>query len=272
MTEKHCSKCGQLKPETLEFFGFIKRYNHFNNVCRECIRVRDEECRRAKGIKPKNKPLDDGTKGCAKCGQLLPLSKFYLLQSGKHSVYCIDCKKEDSKRYYYRDLEINREKNRLSAIKNKDKASIRRKHKYLEYRKATDVWITKHRDRVNASIRKRRSLKENLPYNLPAGKEFEIISRFDGRCAICGRSESADRVIVLDHWIAVKSGVTNNPGTVEANLIPICHGKTGCNNSKKNHLPLEWLKSKFGAEGQIIYDKIERYLAEVNNGNYPHNI
>jgi len=270
--QKQCSKCGVFKPETVEYFTFIKRYNHFNHICRICVRQRDTDWRRRKGILPKNKPLTDNTKGCAKCGRVLPLSKFYLQANGKYAVYCADCKTTYSQAYYHKDIELSRERSRVQTIKHREKNQLRRSRNYQNYRRATIEWIKNNRDKVNTSIHKRRALKQGLPHDLPVGKQAEIISRFDGRCAICGRAESNSRIIVLDHWIAIKSDAKNNPGTVENNLVPICHGVTGCNNSKRNQMPLDWLMRKFGDEGYEIYTRIERYLARFQNGNCTNNI
>jgi hypothetical protein len=264
--QKQCKKCLEYKPLTLEYFKFNKRYNHFDHQCRVCVNQRDTDWRRTKGIVPKNKPLPDGTKGCPVCKRILPLADFYFLKSGKYSPQCSDCKAAYSKEYYHRDIETSRKRGKEQSAKHFHKNALYRKQHYPEQRKRTDEWVSKNRDRVNAGINKRRALKAMLPYDLPLGKEFEIISRFDGRCAICGRAESKGRRIVLDHWIAIKAKVVNNPGTVESNLVPICHGITGCNNSKSNQLPLNWLKKKFGDEGELIYDRIEKYLKAVRCG------
>lgn len=88
------------------------------------------------------------------------------------------------------------------------------------------------------------------------------LAYFKDRCAVCGRDLSdpfGDYTASADHWIPISSA--DCPGTIPSNIVPLCHGKNGCNNSKHNRLPIEWLVKKFGeSQASEITQRIEAYF------------
>jgi hypothetical protein len=50
--------------------------------------------------------------------------------------------------------------------------------------------------------------------------------------------------MAADHWIPLAS--PDCPGSIPTNIVPLCHGEGGCNNSKGKHNPVEWLDRRFG--------------------------
>jgi len=79
---------------------------------------------------------------------------------------------------------------------------------------------------------------------------------FNHCCAICGRQLKdlfGTHTAAADHWIALSKGGS----TTAINILPLCHGEDGCNNSKGNKDPVEWLIERFGKR------KAKKKLAEI---------
>ena len=123
-------------------------------------------------------------------------------------------------------------------------------------------WRTAHPevDRHNNQIRRTR--KHALPFFFSLNEEAFCRSYFHYACAVCGNEEGFQWTIAMDHWIPLKA--TDCPGTLAANMIPLCHGRGGCNNSKKNKDPEPWLIKRFGpSKARHILKKIHSYFATV---------
>jgi hypothetical protein len=55
-----------------------------------------------------------------------------------------------------------------------------------------------------------------------------------------------------------------NPGTVAHNILPLCHGEGGCNNSKRNKEPRQWLVEQLGQrKANAVYKRIMAYFEMV---------
>jgi hypothetical protein len=95
---------------------------------------------------------------------------------------------------------------------------------------------------------------------------------------VCGRyigNDNEHLKLAIDHWIALDDKRVNNPGTVITNLLPLCHGKGGCNNSKGNKDPEQWLHEIYSCdEAEAILGRIKAYFLfmiwahKVRNGVY----
>ena len=85
---------------------------------------------------------------------------------------------------------------------------------------------------------------------------------FEGCCAVCDRPPGLWHTLAADHWIPLSS--PDCPGTIPENIIPLCHGIDGCNNSKHAKLPLEWLTEKFGKrKAMVIFNRIGDYFSSL---------
>jgi hypothetical protein len=90
---------------------------------------------------------------------------------------------------------------------------------------------------------------------------------FGYRCAVCGEPSNFWLSIAIDHWIPVARG----GGSTVTNIIPLCHskrgapaGKKGCNNSKHDTDPVEWLERTYGKrKAKQILKQIEAYFEWV---------
>lgn len=128
---------------------------------------------------------------------------------------------------------------------------------YARYRK-------RHPDRVKVRWHNRRARKKALPDGLTPDEWVFALEYFEYRCAVCGRPAGFWHTLAQDHWIPIMSERDDNPGTVATNIIPLCHGNDGCNNSKHNHEPTEWLVSVYGKrKANRIIRRIEEYFSIV---------
>lgn len=78
---------------------------------------------------------------------------------------------------------------------------------------------------------------------------LRALEYFDYKCPICGRSFQNNMdgySVAMDHWIPVSD--PKCPGTIPTNIVPLCHGYNGCNNSKSNEEAFRFLSSRFGKE------------------------
>ncbi|MFA6270737.1 MAG: hypothetical protein WC657_06055 [Candidatus Paceibacterota bacterium] len=67
---------------------------------------------------------------------------------------------------------------------------------------------------------------------------------FEYKCVVCGEEDGMFTSLSIDHWIPISD--KRSPGHVPWNIIPLCHGLGGCNNSKRNRDPEIWLKLRVG--------------------------
>jgi hypothetical protein len=144
-------------------------------------------------------------------------------------------------------------------------------------------WQKENRERRNARERvrhvqhpekhrlrneRRRARKEGLPDTFNAKQEAFMMLYWQNACAICGNQAGFFWKIVADHWEPLTS--PDCPGTVVHNMIPLCHGQGGCNNSKHHTKPKPWLEKHFGlTKAAAILRKIDAYFALVAQ-HFPH--
>jgi predicted RNA-binding Zn-ribbon protein involved in translation (DUF1610 family) len=86
--------------------------------------------------------------------------------------------------------------------------------------------------------------KQSLPRAYTAHDWERTLNYWDHCCAVCERPRGLWHTLAQDHWIPLTS--PNCPGTVTWNILPLCHGDDGCNNSKGKKDPAVWLQSKLG--------------------------
>ena len=173
----------------------------------------------------------------------------------------------DQREYYAQNSErilayqaLYREENRDYINELAKTARQRRKVKRDHVRVvARDYRIRQHLD-VIVLMERRRARKLNLPDNWTVDDWLHALDYFDHRCAVCGKAASGSRFLAADHWIPLASDDEKNPGTVPWNMVPLCHGNRGCNNSKGATHPHEWLKKSQGVQWRTKADEIEGYL------------
>jgi hypothetical protein len=148
-----------------------------------------------------------------------------------------------------------------------------------EIRQRDNAWRAENREYVNKNVQKKRAIhherfrgynhkyraqRNGLPVTFtPIEKQF-CLQYFGFACALCGQEESFDATIAWDHWIPLSSPMC--PGTIAINMIPLCHGVQGCNNSKKDRMPQAWLTERLGKrKAAPLLKKIEAYFEVVRS-------
>jgi hypothetical protein len=123
-------------------------------------------------------------------------------------------------------------------------------------------WLRATPGKGSAYTRKYTMRKLGLPHVFSPEEESFCRAYFQYACAICGKEEGFQWRIVMDHWIPLTA--EDCPGTIATNMIPLCHGNEGCNNSKRNKDPEIWLIARFGPrKARQILARIRAYFAVV---------
>ena len=104
--------------------------------------------------------------------------------------------------------------------------------------------------------------KQQLPNTLTVDEWERALDYWDHRCAICERPRGLWHTLAQDHWIPLTHA--DCPGTVASNILPLCHGEGGCNNSKGKKEPVAWLVSRLGkTRARHKLQEIRAYFAAV---------
>ena len=246
-TMKRCSKCGELKPATSEYFRNPRR------VCKACER---ESSR-----------------------------KYYEANRDKFREYYEvnrDKMRESSRKYY----EVNRDKMREYREVNRDKILEYKREYYesnrdkilesnREYRgsnrdkvlESKREYYEANRDKFRLYSSRYRARKRDLPDTLTDVQVEQMLDYFDYKCAVCGQPQDLFIGLELDHWIPLSS--EDCTGTIATNIVPLCGGSEfvshiGCNPSKSDKDAMEWLTDKFGTrKAKQIMKRIDQYFEWV---------
>lgn len=113
------------------------------------------------------------------------------------------------------------------------------------------------------SVMRRRARKRHLPATFSATERTFMLQHFGYACVACGNQEGLfGFTLADDHWIPLASPAC--PGTVATNMVPLCHGIGGCNNSKSDTDPHLWLVERFGIRKAAKIEKnVHAYFALV---------
>lgn len=223
-------------------------------------------------------PNSTTLKRCTKCGELKPRDQFHKDKNRKDGLtpHCKDCCAKKAKTWYRSNKERCIEKSKvwhdanseryakshkawMDANKKRHSDSMKAWYKAnrehaVEVAKA---WRKANPDKQKAGKIRYRSRKQSLPDKFTATDWQIAIDYFGGCCAACGRPPGLWHTLAADHWIPISKGGPTTPD----NIIPLCHGQDGCNNSKHNKMPDEWLVWKFGKrKGREILKRIETFL------------
>lgn len=297
MNLKHCPWCNQDLPATSEYFATDKtRFDSFCHACKACQLKRRAELRATAAERKAYK--QSGMKRCTMCQNEFPATLEYFYQEKRRKSFCLKsiCKncqrkkskerpvsekeKERAKRYAkehrnqryenhkawrLRNLEARREAERQQ--KRRDPKRYERSKEWNE-RNPDKVSATRKQYRVKASDKLRliqqryASRKAGLPDNFTEQDWQFALDYFGGCCAVCERPQGLFHTLAMDHWVALSD--LDCPGTIPANIAPLCHGRDGCNNSKHNRNPEEWLSNKFGEkQSRVVLAKIHEFFSKT---------
>lgn len=227
------------------------------------------------------------TKRCARCANSYPWAEFVFQRHSRDGMgsWCRSCRNTHwNQRYALKAPERalkaaarKQERERLKALTPKIKkprnaekhrkanATYRQRHpeKIRETeRKARPKYLDKHPELRRIVKSRYRARKQNLPDTFTVEQWAFALSYWGNCCAICSCQESFWTTFAADHWIPLSSSTC--PGTIAQNILPLCHGTNGCNNSKNDSEPHAWLLRRFGASKTAKLEKaITAYFAIV---------
>lgn len=313
---KRCSKCGEWKPATKQYFPWRSQRNKLNTHCRACVATANRE-RRARSpqhvLKMAEAAKHEGEKRCSKCGEWKPATTDYFNKNerGEYGLrsQCRVCTNaswhKNKTKYIPRMLTYRTEKrDKIKA----DAAAYREKHKRKNslpgsWRPVADNTATlRHCKRcardfpatsnyfrrdstrrdglypyckecqsaANAAWRaaapgkhmitnqRREARKLGLPATFTYADWERCLEYWSHSCAICGRPRGLWHTLSQDHWIPVCKGGGYTPD----NILPLCHGEGGCNNRKREKHAHDWLLLTFGKRKAA---QIERRIQEYFN-------
>jgi hypothetical protein len=202
-------------------------------------------------------------KRCKKCSAEFPATAefFYAHSSGKYGLdsYCRPCRITQVVQSQRKHPEARRKAKSAwkRAHRDQDRETQRRyRQRYPEKSAIKSLrWGRANpQKKKNISIRYR-ARKRDLPDNFTSTDWEYALTYFHGCCAVCGRPPGLWHTLAADHWIPLSS--PNCPGTIPTNIVPLCHGINGCNNSKQDRDPVEWLSWKLGSR------EAKRKLAQI---------
>lgn len=237
---KRCTKCGEEFPATTEYF-------HKEKLGKYGLRADCKWCKNAKKRAARLDPIKgDEIRRYMREYWQIPENK------AKKKAY-------DQSRYHRPEVKARAAQN---AHKWRQRPGVKEhlKEYFSEWKQRVDFGP------LNVVYgAKRKARKRGLCDDFtPAQRQFAI-EYFNNCCAVCGRQFFdlfGERQLALDHWIPITS--KECPGTTASNMVPLCHGTGGCNNSKRNTDPQEWLIRRFGKrKSSQILERINSYFDVV---------
>lgn len=255
--QKRCSSCQEYYPLT-EFYKDSHKKDGLNSQCKGCRKV----VRRSSYSNNRETEL-------ARMAVWQAQNPDKVRQNNRNSYHRHKARiNEASRERYANDPEYQLKTNE----KNK-KSSAKRKEKQRQYHYE---WRQRNREHVNAYSRKqtkkglrrehtrrckavRRATERLLTNDLTSMQWETCLEHWNHSCAVCGRPVGLWHTLAMDHWIALAD--PDCPGTTVTNILPLCHGTEGCNNSKSNLKANQWLVRKFGKVKAVkISKRIEEYF------------
>ena len=235
---KVCTKCGEEKPATEEYFSKSKRGKYgIRSDCRVC------------GAKLALQWYNNNKEKATESGRLFKeknrekLREYYNIYNKENKEkraewYKQNRKEIDARRFEYKkQWEKNSKRRKLQKKQwnneHKEKTSEyskkyrdKNKNKLLELRKQ---WGKRNRDKLNINEHRRNAKRRILPSTL-SDEQWEVCKQFfDYKCSYCGMELPLEQ----DHFIPIsrEGEYTHN------NIIPSCKS---CNCSKGNRLFKNW--------------------------------
>lgn len=281
--QKRCAKCKQIYPATLEYFYPEKQ--HTDGLRSRCIPCAQEDGRsRAKQARrnpeKRHRINEQQRQRYYEYREEMLKRQLEYREKNRERI-----RKSDNDRYYERH-DFFLERNRDYRQRERARAKKRRRENPEKERETLQRWRIRHyelsrqRERLYrqkpqaklvrvATKARYRAKKNSLPNNFTVQDWLRCLEYFNHCCAVCGR-QLRDLFDThspgADHWIPINDTRPDNPGTVAWNIIPLCHGRGGCNNSKHDVSPEQWLASKYPKrKAAEILDRIHRYFEWIKS-------
>ena len=192
---KKCSKCGRwLVANTFNFYKDKGGKYGLKSDCKECVKARNREYRRAHKEEHKEE-CPDGYKKCTKCGRILEANtdNFYKCKRGKYGLNgtCKECRNTYGKNHYKENKEeiLERQKKYNKEHKEERNAYAKDWHKTDKGRASS----------FNSSC-KRRQREGQQGKGINTDQWVEMMKFFGWKCAYSGINLNRDNR-TIDHII-----------------------------------------------------------------------
>jgi hypothetical protein len=263
---RRCTKCGEEKPATAEYFYRNNRRNKEGlfSHCIACHKKRHAENRErlneinrqsyARHREERN-AVSRAYHESHRADISQQKQQYYIENKERIQQYRRgnrDMLRASGRRYYELHREHYRELNRLYHIEHREAILEHKRKTGPEYRKRNvDVRRERHRKWRMANINrcrlagsKRRARVRSLPATFTHEQWLFCLEYWRNRCAVCGhqlRDLFGHIEPHFDHWIPITNPAC--PGTTADNMVCLC---SDCNLSKHDKDAKQWLIRKFG--------------------------
>lgn len=234
-TTKACTKCGEIKPATLEHFSKCSKVRcGLAAWCKECEKQHRKD-NREYIARQRRKHYEANRTQKSEYDHLRYLEK----------------REENTQRAleYYRAnrAHVKKRINKYKAL-NKDRVNEWQRQRYRR---------NPHKEAARRHIRRAR--KHALPYTFKPKHWLLCLGYWHISCAVCGgqlRDLFGDVEPHADHWIPLKH--PDCPGTIPENMICLC---SKCNLNKGAKPPDAWLLKRYGkSKANAILKRINEYF------------
>lgn len=215
ISTRTCTKCGEAKPETSEFYSPSKRsVGGLHRTCRACRNAAERERRRLNPDRVRAyKRTDRENNG--------------------------DAIRARGRAYYWKNRDAQLAYRKRHYLANKD-AYVESARKWREAnperaRELVREFGRRNKHKVNANTRQYRARKRGAPGTHTAQEFVAKVEAYNGRCHWCG--EPIRGTPHADHLIALAKGGSNDIG----NIVPSC---AKCNLSKNDKMPWEFMEGR----------------------------
>jgi hypothetical protein len=280
--KKTCTKCGIEFPATPDYFHRDKsKRDGLRGSCRTCATERAIQWQKDN---KEQKREYNARRYASRKTQINQERRDKYHQDADYRQLALEKNKQWRKDNIDRARQQKREY-RSAHIEEERERSLKWSREHTEYNRIrAREWRETHLERAKENgkrwkeahpnykpsptiIHRRRARKQQLPDAFTPQDWNRAVDYFHGCCAVCGRQANdlfGTHTLALDHWIPLFDSCPDNPGTVPWNIVPLCHGENGCNNSKGRKKPQKWLIEKFGKHhAKQILERIEVYFEWV---------
>lgn len=295
---KKCTKCGEEKPFTAEYFKRDKYYKSgLSSQCRQCTRQYAQDNQEKLRAQRQRYRLENPEKIAESARQYRlknadklaeyrqqhreKLAEYDRQYQQKHRIR----KAEYRRLYHQQHREERHEYLRRYRLENADDVKASKLRHYYDnrdriledrrrdYQERRDLMLERRRNyaqknpHITRAARLRRKARKRVLPNAYTGRHWLLcLDYWHGCCAVCGgqlKDLFGDVSPHADHWVALTDPRTNNPGTVPENMICLC---SKCNSNKKNKDPEQWLIQRYSKKKAAeILKRIEAYFEWIKH-------
>ena len=141
---------------------------------------------------------------------------------------CVECLKDDCKKYYYKNIDAQKKRNR-DYVKNDPEGNRRRSADWAKDNTGKiavygAAWKKQNPGKVAEHVMNRRAIKKGNGGKMSTEEWSQVKAKFGNKCLCCGKS-GKDAKVTLDHVIPLSKGGAHSP----ENAQPLCQR---CNSKK----------------------------------------